>query len=89
MLAVLAFGVAHRLGSGTWDFLPLVATVGLLLAARALVGVRIGPAAIAIAAFAGLIYATLAERWGPLPVTFASAALLIAASRLVRPPHRG
>jgi len=83
MSAVLAYGMSVAPGPRHLDLTPLVAIVTAIVIARFLVGLRLTPPTVAGAAFAGALWAFLAEPWGLLAPS-SLALLLIVVLRRVR-----
>jgi hypothetical protein len=88
MSSFLAYGMSVPPGTRHLDLTPLIAIVCSIVIARFLVGLRLTPPAAAGAAFAGALWAYLAEPWGLLTPSFL-ALLLIIVLRKVRQGAKG
>jgi hypothetical protein len=85
MASVLGYGMwLPSAGSTHGDFTPIASMLVAVLIARFVIGLRLTPMSIVAAAFAGALWAYLAERWGLPAATALGVLTVIVASVLVR-----
>lgn len=84
MASVLAYGVSVAPYSRHLDLTPITAIVVAILVARFVVGMRLTPLGAALAAFAGALWAYLAEGWGLVVPSLAALVITLSLRAVVR-----
>lgn len=84
MSSLLAYGMSIQPGPRHLDLTPLVAILAAILIARFLVGLALTPPTVVGAAFAGALWAYLAEPWGIAAPSMAAFLLIVVLRQLRR-----
>jgi len=82
--SILAYGMSVQPGPRHLDLTPLTAIVASILIARFLIGLRLSPPTVVGAAFAGALWAYLAEPWGLVRPSMIALLLVIVLRRSIR-----
>jgi hypothetical protein len=86
---ILAYGMSVQPGPRHLDLTPLTAIVVAILIARFMIGLRLSPPTVVGAAFAGALWAYLAEPWGLAGPSVVALLIIVALRRSVRLSRSG